>query len=67
MSKLYILSYSDYDEVLNMEYIASVQIQTPTFVSCKNCKLWFSVEYGHCCSWNIDTIIYDHDINWNMT
>lgn len=49
-----------------MEYITSVQIQIPTFVSCNNCDLWFPVEYNHCCANKIDKIIYNHSINWNI-
>lgn len=49
-----------------MEYVTSVQIRTPTFVPCNNCKLWFPVEYLHCCIKNIDTIVYNHNINWNL-
>jgi hypothetical protein len=46
-----------------MEYIASVQIQMPTILSCSNCDLWFSIEYAHCCS--IDANKY-RDIKWNL-
>lgn len=49
-----------------MEYLASVQIQIPTFVSCKNCNFWFPVEHAHCCNNNMDTIEHSHIINWNL-
>lgn len=49
-----------------MEYIISIQIQTPTFVSCNNCDLWLPVEYLHCCTKSIDPILYNHNISWNL-
>lgn len=49
-----------------MEYLASVQMQMSIFVSCNNCNLWFPVEHLHCCAKNIDTILYNHTINWNL-
>lgn len=39
-----------------MQYISSVQIRVPTFVSCNNCKLWFPVDSDHYCNKNIDTV-----------
>lgn len=49
-----------------MKYTTSVQIQLPTFVSCKDCKLWFPVDSNHCCFGNIDTKIHNYNINWNF-
>jgi hypothetical protein len=49
-----------------MEYKTSVQMKLPTFVSCKDCKLWFPVDSSHNCLRNIDTAVYDYNIHWNF-
>ncbi len=46
-----------------MQYISSVQIQIPTFVSCNNCKLWFPVDSDHYC---VGDMTYNYNINMNM-
>jgi hypothetical protein len=35
-----------------MEYATSVKMQQRTFISCKNCKLWFPVTSDHSCFGN---------------
>jgi hypothetical protein len=44
-----------------MEYMTSVQIQIPAFVSCNNCHLWFPVEYVHYCA-NNTNVTHDYNI-----
>lgn len=46
-----------------MEYDVSIRIQTPIFILCNSCGLWFSAESGHCCTKNIDTIVYGYNIS----
>ena len=45
-----------------MEYTTSIQIQTPIFLACNNCELWFPAESNHCCTKKIDSTIYSHMI-----
>ncbi len=51
-----------------MQYMTSIQIQTPTFVLCNNCELWFPVESLHFCTKErrIDVISHNYNINWNL-
>ena len=50
-----------------MEYRVTTKIEIPTFLSCKNCKLWSLVGSKHICTRTVDTTIYNHKIIWSMT
>ncbi len=45
-----------------MEYQTSLQIQIPTFISCKSCGLWFSVDSYHHCFWCESTDMTIHNV-----